>query len=197
MVVMPSKPPTSFHRIFTPQQQRYHIVDHQSSSLRHGIHHHRSHNHYYNDNGNASGAGTGLRTAQMTSPLALSNLLVQPSTIEAGEGLLLHAMALNAAGAAHDHLLIGASLYRSGSGNVDDSANDAALSMAPGSQAIARAFETPTALVSGSWDVLVSLYLDVDENGTISATDLPLALIRSNGALRVIDDRIFAHGFEP
>jgi hypothetical protein len=153
--------------------------------------------HYYNDNGNASGAGTGLRTAQMTSPLALSNLLVQPSTIEAGEGLLLHAMALNAAGAAHDHLLIGASLYRSGSGNVDDSANDAALSMAPGSQAIARAFETPTALVSGSWDVLVSLYLDVDENGSISATDLPLALIRSNGALRVIDDRIFAHGFEP
>jgi hypothetical protein len=129
--------------------------------------------------------------------VSLANLIVQPGSIAAGESVQLSAQAGNSAGAAHAHLLIGASLYRSGSGYVDDSDNDAALSMAPGSQAIARAFETPTALVSGSWDVLVSLYLDVDENGSISATDLPLALIRSNGALRVIDDRIFAHGFEP
>jgi len=143
------------------------------------------------------GAGTGLRTALITSPVSLANLIVQPGSIAAGESVQLSAQAGNSAGAAHAHLLIGASLYRSGSGYVDDAANDTALSLAQGNQAVSRRFDTPAALGIGAWDVLVSLYLDVDENGSISATDLPLVLIRSNGALRVIDDRIFAHGFEP
>jgi len=153
--------------------------------------------HYYNDNDNVGGAGTGLRTALITSPVSLANLIVQPGSIAAGESVQLSAQAGNSAGAAHAHLLIGASLYRSGSGYVDDAANDTALSLAQGNQAVSRRFDTPAALGIGAWDVLLSVYLDVDENGSISATDLPLALIRSNGALRVIDDRIFAHGFEP
>lgn len=152
--------------------------------------------HYYNDNGNQNGAGTGLRTAQITSPVSLSGLGLNPSTIEAGESIEITATASNTAGAAHSHLLIGASLYKAGQGYVDDPSNDTSLNLATGNQGISRTFDSPPTLAGGFWDVLLSLYLDVDENGTISAIDLPLALIRVDGALQVIDDRIFADGFE-
>ncbi len=148
--------------------------------------------HYFNDNG----AGTGQRTAQMTSPLGLSGASAQPAGIAPGATVHIDASASNAAGAAHAHLLIGASLYRSGVGYIDDSAHDAALSLATGSHAIARDFHTPATLASGSYDLLVSLYLDVDENGAITAADLPLALTTTTHALQVVDDRIFANGFD-
>jgi hypothetical protein len=152
--------------------------------------------HYFNDNGNASGAGTGQRTAQMTSPLGVSGASAQPASIAPGAAVHIDANATNNAGASHAHLLVGASLYRSGVGYVDDSAHDAPLDLATGSHAIARDFHTPATLAPGSYDLLVSLYLDVDENGAITAADLPLALTTTAHALLVVDDRIFINGFD-
>jgi hypothetical protein len=152
--------------------------------------------HYYNDNGNAGGAGTGQRTAVMTSPLSLSAVAATPSAIAPGATLQLSAIAGNAAGATHAHLLVGASLHRSGVGYVDDPASDAPLSLPPGDQAIARAFHVPSATPAGAYDVLLSLYLDVDEDGAIGAGDLPLALATLPGAVQVLDDDIYANGFD-
>lgn len=148
--------------------------------------------HYFND----SGAGSGQRTAVMTSPLALANLTAQPALTTAGAQIELGADASNLAGASHAHLLIGASLYRSGVGYIDDSAHDAPLVLATGSHAITRAFTIPPATAPGSYDLLLSLYLDVDENGTISSADLPLALATQVAAVQLIDDRIFADAFD-
>ena len=153
--------------------------------------------HYYNDNANQTGAGTGQRNALMTSPLVLTDLSVSPSSIAPGGSVSISATAMNVAGAAHAHLLIGASLYRIGVGYLDDAGNDSVLSLAPGSQPIQRDFAVPLTATAGSYDVLLSLYLDVDEDASISAADLPMALLRSNGALTVAGlDRIFADGFE-
>ncbi len=154
--------------------------------------------HYYNDNGNQTGAGSGQRTAQMTSPLSLSSISAMPSTVAPGDTLQIAATASNAAGADHGHLLIGASLYRSGVGYLDDSTNDSALILAPGSHSIQRSFAVPSTAPLGSYDVLLSLYLDVDEDGAISAADLPMALMRADGVLTITvpTDRIFADGFE-
>jgi hypothetical protein len=148
--------------------------------------------HYFNDNG----AGTGQRTAQMTSPLRVSGASAQPADIAPGATVHIDATATNDAGASHAHLLVGASLYRSGVGYVDDSAHDAPLALATGSHAITRDFHTPVSLAPGSYDLLVSLYLDVDENGAITAADLPLALTATAHALQVVDDRIFTNGFD-
>lgn len=148
--------------------------------------------HYFNDNG----AGSAQRTAVMTSPLALANLAAQPASAAPGANLQLGADASNLAGASHAHLLIGASLYRSGVGYIDDSAHDAPLVLASGTQAIARSFQVPPATPAGSYDLLVSLYLDVDENGLISAADLALALATRSGAVQLVDDRIFQDSFE-
>lgn len=154
--------------------------------------------HYYNDNGNQTGAGTGQRNAQMTSPLVLASLGVTPSSVAPGGSVSISASATNAVGAEHAHLLIGASLYRSGVGYLDDPSNDTVLSLAPGSHPIQRDFAVPSMAIAGSYDVLLSLYLDVDENDSISAGDLPMALLRADGALSVAGppDRIFADGFE-
>ncbi len=149
--------------------------------------------HYYNDNG----AGSGQRTAVMTSPLSLAGVLAVPSAPTAGSSFQIVADATNSAGAEHPHLLIGASLYRSGLGYIDDSAHDAPLSLAPGTHAIGREFAVPATLDAGSFSLLVSLYLDVDENGAITGADLPLALVTVPDAVQVVaDDRIFVDGFD-
>lgn len=148
--------------------------------------------HYFNDNG----AGSNLRTAVMTSPLTLTGLSATPATVAAGATLQISASAGNSAGASHAHLLIGASLYRSGVGYLDDSAHDAPLVLATGTQAIGRSFSVPASAPAGSYDLLVSLYLDVDENGAISGNDLALALATASGAVQVGNDRIFGNGFE-
>lgn len=138
--------------------------------------------HYYN----ANGAGTDLRTAVMTSPLSLTGITAQPASLEAGQSFLIGAMAGNAAGATHAHLLIGASLYRSGVGYIDDSGNDAPVVIEVGDHLIGRPFEIPVGTPAGSYDLLVSLYLDVDENGSISGNDLALALERLDAAVQVV-----------
>ena len=154
--------------------------------------------HYYNDNGNQTGAGTGQRNAQMTSPLVLASLSVTPSSITSGGSVSISAIATNAAGAEHAHLLIGASLYRSGVGYLDDPSNDIVLSLATGSHPIQRGFAVPSMASVGSYDVLLSLYLDVDEDGSISSADQAMALLRADGALTiaVLPDQIFFDGFE-
>jgi len=153
--------------------------------------------HYYNDNDDATGAGSGLRTAFMTSPLELASPSAMPATAALGDTVTMIAAATNMAGADHPHLLIGASLYRSGSGYIDDPSHDAPLALDTGTHAIARAFTLPPSAQAGMYDVLLSLYLDVDGDGAISAPDLPLALVSADDALRVVDDRIFADGFDP
>lgn len=153
-------------------------------------------NHYFNDNGNATGAGSGNRTAVMTSPLTLAALSARPTAPAPGETIRLGALAHNAAGAVHSHILVGASLYRSGGGYLDDSAHDAPASLAAGTDTVvARDFLVPVAATAGRYDLLVSLYLDVDENGAIAAGDLALALVTLPGAVEVVTDRLFADGF--
>ncbi|MEO7936205.1 MAG: SpoIID/LytB domain-containing protein [Dokdonella sp.] len=154
--------------------------------------------HYYNDNGNQTGAGTGQRNAQMTSPLVLTSLNVTPSSIAPGDTVSISAIGTNAAGAEHAHLLIGASLYRSGVGFLDDPSHDIVLSLAAGSHPIQRDFAVPSMASVGGYDVLLSLYLDVDEDGSISSADQAMALLRVDGALTiaVLPDQIFFDGFE-
>ncbi|HET9049502.1 MAG TPA: SpoIID/LytB domain-containing protein [Chiayiivirga sp.] len=151
--------------------------------------------HYFNDNG----TGSGLRTAVMSSPLLLADLAAQPAVLAPGSSFQILANASNSAGATHSRLLIGASLYRAGVGYLDDSAHDAALALAPGTTAITRTFDVPPSSIDGSYDLLLSLYLDVDENGSISAADLALALARINGAVTIQTPPVFdgfSEGFE-
>ncbi|MEZ5483584.1 MAG: SpoIID/LytB domain-containing protein [Lysobacteraceae bacterium] len=152
--------------------------------------------HYYNDNGDESGAGSGLRTSELTSPLSLSAIVADPAQASAGTLLSLSALAASTAGETHQHLLIGASLYAAGVGYIDDPANDSPLVLDPGSQLVARGFSVPPGTPPGSYDVLYALWLDVDEDGMISSIDLPLAFISEPAAFSIPQSALFADGFE-
>lgn len=153
--------------------------------------------HYYNDNGNQGGAGTGLRTAELTSPLQISALLPLP-VATAGSSIVLQLQTDNLAQQAHDPVYLGASLYSPATGFVSDPPNDLGVRLEPGSGSSQRPFQLPPGLPTGSYDVLVSLYLDIDGSGTINAGDLPLQLARFDDALQVGSgaDAVFEDGFE-
>ncbi|HOV58837.1 MAG TPA: hypothetical protein PLN91_13245, partial [Rhodanobacteraceae bacterium] len=123
-------------------------------------------------------------------------LAAAPRAPAPGETLRLGATAHNAAGAEHAHILVGASLYRSGVGYLDDAAHDAPVTLAAAADtAVARTFLVPAAAAAGRYDVLLSLYLDVDENGAIGTTDFALALATLPQAVEIVTDRLFADGF--
>lgn len=93
---------------------------------------------------------------------------------------------------------MGASLYRSGVGYIDDGANDAPVSLAPGTHAVTRDFRVPSGTPAGSYGLWVSLYLDVDENGSISVADFPIVLQTVSATVTIQDpgSGIFADDFE-
>ncbi|MEO8672407.1 MAG: SpoIID/LytB domain-containing protein [Tahibacter sp.] len=154
-------------------------------------------NHYYNDNANESGVGSGQRTATMTSPLSLTSLVATPTSVSAGSSFAIQVGVDNRAGASHSHLLIGASLYKSGIGYISDPSGDAALVALSGSGSGSRAFAVPAATATGIYDLIVALYLDVDENGLISSDDLAMNSTTRIAYISVGNDRIYASGFEP
>ncbi|MCB1635629.1 MAG: hypothetical protein KDI51_13620 [Xanthomonadales bacterium] len=153
--------------------------------------------HYYNDNGNQSGAGTGLRTAELTSALQINDLLPL-ATATAGSLISLQLQIDNLAHQAYDPVYLGASLYSVATGFVSDPPNDLGVRLEPGPGSSQRSFQLPPDLPSGSYDVLVSLYLDIDGNNAINAGDLSLQLARFDDALQVVGaaDALFSNGFE-
>jgi hypothetical protein len=152
-------------------------------------------NHYYNDDGNSSGAGSGLRTATMTSPLRIDAASV-PAQAQPGSTISIQVQASNLAAEAHA-VRMGASLFRSGTGFVSDPANDVATSLDPGANIRSRPFALPAVLAPGVYDLWTSLYLDIDGNGAINSGDLALASDQRVGALLIGDGTLFANGFEP
>lgn len=137
--------------------------------------------HYYN----ADGGGSGLRTAQVTTPVILQP--ITPSTTEVGPGqsFTLSGGATNTAEVAHSRILVGASLYSASTGYLNDPANDVLVTLAPGANMVSRSFAVPASTPNGIFDLLVSLYDDVDENGAIGGNDFVVQIDTRPAAMRV------------
>jgi hypothetical protein len=135
--------------------------------------------HYYNDHG----AGTGMRTARLASPVALQQAGAPPN-VGRGQRFTIQVTAANLAELPRPHLLIGASLRRAAR-VISDPAHDAPVVLAPGTGTASRVFDVPRFAPLGTYDLLVALYEDLDENGVIGGADLPLQLLTLPGAVRV------------
>ena len=142
-------------------------------------------NHYYNANGGIDGTSSGERTAYMTSPLTISSASPAPTSIAAGQTFSISVTASNSAGLAHDQVIIGASLYSSASGYIDDPAHDAKVTLNVGANNVSRSFQVPAGTASGTYDLVVALWLDVDENNSISSNDLSMDSKTLTGAVTV------------
>jgi hypothetical protein len=154
-------------------------------------------NHYYN----ASGTGTGLRSAVMTQVLAIQDAAPEPASIAPGENFDIVMDTLNRAGESHQRVLIGASIRRASDPFISDPAHDQLIELPPGSNLATRNFVVPEAAEPGSYALWVSLYIDIDSDGAISNDDLVQALLQLPNALQVQaaqppQDSVFVNGFE-
>jgi hypothetical protein len=82
-------------------------------------------------------------------------------------------------------VLIGASLWSSATGYIDDPSNDQPTSLSPGSGSVSRSFDVPAGTPEGAYDLLAALWLDVDEDGAITGLDLPMHTVNVEDALEV------------
>ncbi len=137
--------------------------------------------HYYN----AGGAGSGQRTAVLASPVRLDGFSPVPATVAPGGTFAIRVDATDLAGLGHDRILVGASLRGAGGGWISDPPHDATVSLVPGSNTVSRQFTVPAGAAPGVYDLAVSLFLDVNEDGAISGDDLVLGFAIHQGAVTV------------
>lgn len=148
-------------------------------------------NHYYNDNG----AGTGLRTAAISQVLVIDEVRVLPDQAVGGARIVFELDVINLGSENHADVLIGASLRQPPGPFINDPANDQPVVLPPGPSSVSRYFDLPAGLTDGPYDVYASLYIDVDRNQIISATDLAQQLYIVAGGL-LVQEGVFADRFE-
>ncbi len=139
-------------------------------------------NHYYND----SGGGSGSRTAYMTSPITMSAFSPSPAAVAPGATFTINVTAANSASLSHAQIMIGASLYSASSGWISDSAHDAKVVLAPGSNNVSRSFTVPAGTAPGTYDLIVALWYDTNGDNAITGSDLVLLSSTSAGAVTVV-----------
>ena len=95
--------------------------------------------HYYNNNGRPGG----LRSANMTSPLDVASFSPDVSEVAAGDFFTVFISAVSYAELAHTEVMLGASLYSDATGYISDPAQDAKVTLYPGTNDVARGFNVP------------------------------------------------------
>jgi hypothetical protein len=142
--------------------------------------------HYYNANSGRDGSSSGLRTAYMTSPLEVRSAVASPSVVAPGGSFTITGTAYNYAELAHQYIIAGASLYSASAGYLNDTGNDKPISLNPGSNAFSRFFTVSASAVPGVYDLIVALWLDIDEDGRITPdVDLPMHSLTVSGGVEI------------
>jgi hypothetical protein len=142
--------------------------------------------HYYN----ANGGGSGNRTMYMTTPFDLP-AASSPASIGRGGTFTISATARSYTDWSQSRLLLGASIL--GPSTISDPAHDKLITALARSgfsvqfrdTAVSRLFTVPSTAPTGTYDLLVALWFDVNGNGAIDGADKPLRTIRKTGALVV------------
>ncbi|MFC1851122.1 SpoIID/LytB domain-containing protein, partial [candidate division CSSED10-310 bacterium] len=136
-------------------------------------------NHYYN----ASGQPSGLRSAYITSPLSMQSVSFSPQVVAPGETFIIYVTGVNSSELTHTALMIGASLYSTATGYINDPVHDDQENLPVGTHSLARQFTVPASTDDGLFDLLVSFYYDVNDDNLISPADMALSLTTLSSAL--------------
>ena len=150
---------------------------------------------YYNANNNPSGQ----RSQYASTPVRLDAISTDVPVIAVQGQFTIDYDVFNASDASHPFgpVLLGASLY-DGMTYFSDPANDSAFAInQAGTSVLQRSFQLDPSVTPGEYDLVTALYLDVDDNGQISAIDWLLQTTTEPAALTVlaIDDLIFRDSF--
>ncbi len=138
--------------------------------------------HYYNNNGSPGG----LRSASMTSPLDIASFITDVTELSAGGVFNIYISAVNYAELPHTQVMLGASLYSGATGYISDPTQDTNVTLYPGSNDVARGFNVPPDAPSGTYDLLVALWLDVDGDAIITGVDQPMVFYVLPSAVTIL-----------
>ena len=150
--------------------------------------------HYYNDHYNLNGSGWANRMAVMTSPIGITSVRPVPSRVRPGGSFDIRVNSTNHSQTVHDQVIVTASLFSESTGYIIDPAHDRKLRLSPGSgNQDARRFDVPPGTPNGNYDLIVSFWLDVDQDGVAVAPpidyegryDQPLVSLTLPDAVRV------------
>jgi hypothetical protein len=133
-----------------------------------------------------SGNETQLQTLVLP-PLThtIGELKAIPDVVERGAGLRISARVTSSHAR---RLVLGATVFPAGSttGGTSDPLYDRAVELPQGTANATRSFTLPAGLAPGDYDLVMALYLDLDDSGTINSGDLQVGSSRRKAsALRV------------
>ncbi len=137
---------------------------------------------------NANGSPGNLRSSWATSPLQAIQVVPEPAALRAGQTTGLALDAINHAELPHARALLGASLWSAATGWISDPPNDALVSLAPGPSVSRRDFRVPPGTPDGAYDIWLTVRLDVDDDGLLTAADIVMDQVRATAALTVCSD---------
>lgn len=112
----------------------------------------------------------------ISTPMIIASAWPEPDTLSPGETFTINIEVYNGAEDSHPLIMLGASLHQNGE-YIDDPPNDRRVTVNVGYSQVWRLFEVPIGTPEGTYDLLVALWFDIDENNQITSNDLPLYLL--------------------
>jgi GH25 family lysozyme M1 (1,4-beta-N-acetylmuramidase) len=96
-------------------------------------------------------------------------------------------------------VLLGASLFPAGqtSGRIDDPPNDQSVSLSAGQNTPQRQFFVPLNTPVGTYDLVIGLWNDVNNNGVIDAGDQEITNLKINNAVSVLSGSSCSYTLSP
>lgn len=151
--------------------------------------------HYYNASNNPSGQ----RSQYASSPIRLDSIASSTGTVSSNEIFSIQYQVLNSSGLSGQFgpLLLGASLVNN-SNSYSDPSNDFAVNLTQtGMNNLQRQFQIPANAAPGIYDLVATIYLDVNADNVIAGVDWRLVIITEQAAITILEDNdlIFKDSF--
>lgn len=129
-------------------------------------------NHYYNPG-----------SYYPSTPMYITNAYPSPNNVAPLDTFTIYLSTYNGAEDNHPNIMIGASIYN---GNYySDPSNDKKVTINVGNDNEFRIFVVPYGTPFGTYDLLVALWFDIDENNQINSGDFPLYLVTLYDAITI------------
>ncbi len=109
----------------------------------------------------------------LSSPITVRSIWPHPRNVCIGDTVVIDVVTVSYTEYPLNRIMIGASLYNGT--YLDDPPRDRNVSVPPGTTATYRLFVIPSTADTGLYDLVVTLWFDVDENGAINSRDFPMA----------------------
>lgn len=121
----------------------------------------------------------------IATPMIITSSSPSPNTVAPGDTFIIYYDINSYCEENHENILLGASIYDSSVGFISDPLNDSLVTITPGTLTVSRIFVLPSNTPAGTYDLYTALWLDVDEDASITSNDLDLYLFVSYDALIV------------